>query len=398
MRKILLRARSVIRSIASLPAVIFLVFILIAFVQVAQTDENIDLPGLLGRLNITDLDTIRATLAAVITGVFTLTIFAYTMVMNVIDRSIGSYSPRLLPLIVSERYHQEILGVGAGTIAHSTILLLGVAEPPDAVSPPPLAAASAGFFAVLSLILFIYFIHRVSRSIHVNVLLYKSFCHTAKCLDVLLHRPEHYGWSDDKVETSGVTIDAAGCGYLDDVDLAGLARTGKVSALIARPGTFVYQGDPILQCVKGAELGEERLDRYFKISEDEPIDVYAVGFRHLVEVSIKAASPALNDPATALTAMHYLVQLFERLALVGRVNLYTASAGERPIRLNAWTPADLVRTCYPELRRYLNQDPWGVSAIRDGLHRIIAAYSQAEEAETVAAARQELALLHAQTS
>ena len=398
MRKILLRARSILRSIASLPTIIFIVFILIAFVQVAQTDEDTDLPGLLGRLNITDLDTIRATLAAVITGVFTLTIFAYTMVMNVIDRSIGSYSPRLLPLIVAERYHQEILGVGAGTIAHSTILLLGVAEPPDAIAPPPLAAASAGFFAVVSLILFIYFIHRVSRSIHVNVLLYKSFCHTSSCVDKLLERPERYSWSDEAPAPEVMTVKAAKCGYLDDIDLPGLARTGQVAAVVARPGSFVYQGDAVLHCLEGTELGRERLDRYFKISEDEPIDVYAVGFRHLVEVSIKAASPALNDPATALTAMHYLVQLFERLALVGRVNRYTDPDGERSIGLLAWTPADLVRTCYPELRRYLNQDPWGVSAMRDGLHRIIAAYTDAGEADTVAAARQELAELNAQTA
>ena len=398
MRKLLLRARSLIRSIASLPAVIFVVFIFIALVQVAQTDEQWELPGLLGRLDIQDLDTIRAILAAVITGVFTLTIFAYTMVMNVIDRSIGSYSPRLLPLIVSERYHQQILGVGAGTIAHSIILLLGVAEPPDAVAPPPLAAASAGFFAVLSLILFIYFIHRVSRSIHVNVLLYKSFCHTAKCLDELLNGAGTYDWSDAEVPTTGSLVFAAKCGYLDEVDLPGLVRTGKVAALIARPGTFVYQGDPILRRIEGADEGEDRLDRYFKLSEDEPIDVYGVGFRHLVEVSVKAASPALNDPATALTAMHYLVQLFERLAQVGRVNRYGDPAGEGTLRINIWTPAELIRTCYPELRRYLREDPWGVRAIRDGLQRIIEVYAKGSETETVAAARQELALLNAETA
>ena len=396
MHQLLLRARSILRSIASLPAVLFLVFIVIAFLQLAYTDERRELPGLLGRMDISDLDTIRATLAAVITGVFTLTIFAYTMVMNVIDRSIGSYSPRLLPLIVSERYHQQILGVGAGTIAHSTILLLGVAEPPDAVAPPPLAAASAGCFAVLSLILFIYFIHRVSRSIHVNVLLYKSFCHTAACLDVLLRRPARYDWSDEPFPTSGPTVNAAACGYLGEVDLAGLSGTGVVLALEARPGTFVYQGDPILRCVPGAELGEERLDRFFQISEDEPIDVYAVGFRHLVEVSVKAASPALNDPATALTAMHYLVQLFERLALVGRVNRYRGASDQPPIRLNGWTPGEMVRACYPELRRYLNRDPWGIDALRDGLRRIINAYAKIDETETVTAARQELAALNAE--
>ena len=396
MRRLLLNFRSLLRSIASLPAIIFLVFCAVAVLQLALADDDLDLPGTLGRLNIQDLDTIRATLAAVITGVFTLTIFAYTMVMNVIDRSIGSYSPRLLPLILSERYHQEILGVGAGTIAHSTILLLGVAEPPDAVAPPPLAAASAGLFAVLSLILFIYFIHRVSRSIHINALLYKSYCHTRKQLDKLAARKKRLVWADRSADTpSGTYLTARRCGYFNEVDSEGLLRHGGVEEVLARPGAFVYQGDPILRFSAGAPERRGGVDGYFKISEDEPIDVYAIGFRHLVEVAIKAASPALNDPATALTAMHYLVQLFERLAPVGRFNALRSEEGLVLLHVSAWTPADLLSNCYGELRRYLSEDPWGIDAMRDGLQRLASTYGEAGDHLTAAAARKELSLLEA---
>ncbi len=136
MRRLLLQLRDLVRSISSLPTLVFLLFVALGIIQVSTTDGDATLPGWLERFNISDLDTIRALLAAIIGGVFTLTIFAYTMVMNVIDRSIGSYSPRLLPLILAERYHQLILGVGAGTIAHSIILFLGVTEPPDNARPP----------------------------------------------------------------------------------------------------------------------------------------------------------------------------------------------------------------------------------------------------------------------
>ena len=68
-------------------------------------------------------------LAAVIGGVFTLTIFSYTMVMDVMNRSIVSYSPRLLPLILSRRYHQVMLGFSVAlTIAHALIMLLVTSE------------------------------------------------------------------------------------------------------------------------------------------------------------------------------------------------------------------------------------------------------------------------------
>ena len=393
MREIFLRGRSLLRSIASLPALIFLGFVILAVIQLAAASWDPELPDTLRKIDLTDLDTIRTTLAAVITGVFTLTIFAYTMVMNVLDRSISSYSPRLLPLILAERYHQEILGVGAGTIAHSTILLLGVAEPPDAAQPPPLAAASAGFFAVVSLILFIYFIHRVSRSIHINALLYKSFCHTRACLQEIVKPSYRLHWSEDPSDTDGDYVVTERCGYLEEIDLHGLAKEASVVEIVARPGSFLYAGDKVLR------YREERADRvgrykdYFRISENEPIDVYVIGFRHLVEVAIKAASPALNDPATSLTAMHYLVQLFEDLAAIGRHNAIGQEGRPEELRLNTWTPEELIHDLYRELRRYLENDPWGRAAIRKGLQRIESAFAAGNDERAVAAARTEAGLL-----
>ncbi|WP_116124688.1 DUF2254 domain-containing protein [Lewinella sp. IMCC34183] len=396
MRRFFFRGRDLLRSIASLPALIFFAFVVVAFVQLATTDDAQRLPRWLEGFNIQDLDTIRTILAAVVTGVFTLTIFAYTMVMNVIDRSISSYSPRLLPLILAERYHQEILGVGAGTIAHSVILLLGVADPPDAARPPVLAAASAGFFAVVSLVLFIYFIHRVSRSIHVNVLLRKSFEHTLR----RLHEITGGGARLVLVEVApdhDQYFRADTCGYLDEVDIDGLCklstRIGAPLHLLARPGSFVFVGDPVVGWSGGSPDKADEPADYFKISANEPVDSYATGFRHLVEVSIKAASPAINDPATAMTAVNYLGQLFRVLTDVPVHNAAEDTAGEGRLLLNDWTYADLLESCFRQLRCYLDSDPWGVDVLRKNLSGVEEACKRADRPEDAAAARRELALL-----
>ena len=170
--------RRIVDDISSLPALLILLFIGGAFLQLGTTRLDPDLPPALERFDLRDLNTIRAVLAAVIGGVFTLTIFTYTMVMNVIDRSVSTYSPRLLPLLTHERYHQITLGVALGTIAHA-LVLLGITEE-EALRPhPPLfAAATSGGFALVTLFLFIYFIHHVTQSIHINILLRKSFAAT----------------------------------------------------------------------------------------------------------------------------------------------------------------------------------------------------------------------------
>ena len=120
--------RRVVRSISSVPALIGFGFLALAFVQLdtSSTSAPRGLPPWLERFDLQDLDTIRSVLTAVIGGVFTLTIFAYTMVMSVINRSINNYSPRLLPLLIGKRYHQVVMGIGVGTIGHAAVLLLGL--------------------------------------------------------------------------------------------------------------------------------------------------------------------------------------------------------------------------------------------------------------------------------
>ena len=399
MRRLLLRLRDLIRSISSLPGLVFVLFVALAAVQLGTTAEAFTLPTWLEPYDISDLDTIRALLAAIVGGVFTLTIFAYTMVMNVIDRSISSYSPRLLPLILSERYHQLLLGVGAGTIAHSIILFLGVTKPPENAQPPVFAAASAGLFALVSLVLFIYFIHRVSRSIHINVVLYKSYCHTISRIHAFRRtRSDLVLLADEPGGASSGYLYADRCGYLDGVavdELVALSRkVGSPVALLARPGSFVYAGEPVLGWTSADPAVGNNAEWEVKISEQEPVDVYATGFKHLVEVAIKAASPAINDPATAMTAVNYLGQLFQQLAAIPRYNAATGRGdGGGIVRLSDWSLADLLHSCFRQLRCYLDGDPWAVDVLRKNLTRIEEACTVHAQPEGSAAARQELHFL-----
>ena len=395
MRKLMLKLRDLLRSIASLPTLIFFLFVALAFYQLSTTDGAQHLPNWLAPYNLSDLDTIRTTLAAVITGVFTLTIFAYTMVMNVLDRSISSYSPRLLPLILSERYHQEILGVGAGTIAHSTILLLGVAEPPEFGKPPVLAAASAGLFAILSLVLFIYFIHRVSQSIFINVLLRKSYDYTRRRLKRLGEQRVTFITAGDRPgDDPQPRIFADRCGYLDELDYVGLVDVArKLNTeiyLLPRPGSFVYAGDPLFSWDGTNSADLVRLDSYYTLSREEPIDVYATGFKHQVEVAIKAASPAINDPGTAMTAINYLGQLFMQLAAVKPYNAVTGPQDAGVLRLNDWQLNSLLDSCFTQLRCYLDSDPWGVDTLRENLLRIEQACAKHNHTTGASAARRQL--------
>lgn len=360
--------RRIIRSISSVPALIALCFLGLAVLQLNTSSESAphQLPRWLARFDLQDLDTIRTVLSSVIGGVFTLTVFAYTMVMSVINRSISNYSPRLLPLLIGKRYHQVVMGIGVGTIAHAALLLLGVAEKsPGIASPPVLAAASSVLFALASLGAYIYFINRVSLGIHINEVLRQSFEHTAQRIEsVQALLPRLTSQSLDVTASSmHPVLRAEQSGYLAGLDLEGLAELSTVVGtplqLIPAPGSFVHQGDVLLRaCVRLSPKHESRADRLLEVSERVPLDVYETGFKHLVEVAVKAMSPALNDPGTALTALHYLRALFVRLRTLPHHQGLNAETGAGCLYFHRFSYEELRSECLTELHQYLDEDPW----------------------------------------
>lgn len=116
------------------------------------------------QLVITDKESIKFILSFTIGGIFTLTIFTFTMVMNLLDRSISNYSPRLIPLILREKQHQIILGVTSGTLLYALIMAIFISSS-QTDNFPPIAATLAIIMSMVNIILFIYFIHSVSQTI-----------------------------------------------------------------------------------------------------------------------------------------------------------------------------------------------------------------------------------------
>ena len=389
--------RRIYRDISSLPSLIILCFIALGVYQLTTTDNDIALPDWLALLGLKDLDTIRAILGAVIGGVFTLSIFAYTMVMNVIDRSISSYSPRLLPLLIGQRYHQVMLGISVGTIAHALVLLLGTTEPsPDWPEPPVLAAASSGLFALVSLGVFIYFIHGVSQGIHINMVIRASYEHTKAAIGRLHGMSERLRQLPESERPDfGDVVRAENCGYVYDVDYDRLldlaADRGGTITLEPIVGNFVYEGDALVGYAADAEpITLADLRGRVDVTSEEPIRVVKTGFKHLVEVAVKAASPAINDPGTALTAVHYLVQLFELYAELPAFNAAVRQRDGAQVWLQRVSMADLYTLCFDELKCYLSDEPWTRQILEDAARRLAGTFERHQLAEAAERARAEM--------
>lgn len=304
-------------SIALYPVLIPTVYLVIAILVLAFESTSTaamlrdDMPpGLI------DADNSREILGTLITGIISLTVFSFSMVMIVLNGAAARLSPRVLPGLVSDTRNQVILGFYLGSIIYY-LLMIGTLNKNDPASVPTLGLLLALLFGVLCMALFVVFIRSVSQSIQVDWILSELYDGASANLDKRRQRiasvakiPDATGWW---------CLPAARPGYLREVNeqrLGKILRTHDLVAMIqVEPGFFLIEGHPLIKLSEplSEENANEVLDCFdFHDKEFADANVF-YGMRQISEIAVKAISPAINDPGTAIRAVNLLGVLLKRL-------------------------------------------------------------------------------------
>lgn len=119
-------------KIAFLPTIISIAGLALAFLMIYLEQINISrylidvAPGLV----IDDTDTAKTILSTLIGGLFSLTVFSFSMVMVLLNQASSNFSPRVLPGIISDEKHQFVLGQYIATILYNIFILISI-EPTE---------------------------------------------------------------------------------------------------------------------------------------------------------------------------------------------------------------------------------------------------------------------------
>ena len=255
----------------------------------------------------------------------------------------GNYGPRLLTNFMEDRGNQLSLATFIGSFVYSLLVLRAVRaedETPATISDAT-TTALPGFTPQLSLLVayvllglcvavLVFFLNHIPSSIRINKVLEGI---GSRLLDAIRETyPVEDEFADAREPEGGDPITAWDTGYLqliDFEDLEKIAREcGCTFSLVVRTGDFVHR-EMALMCIKGCkpEKIEERVRECFTLGatrtpEQDPqflID-------ELVEIGLRALSPGINDPFTAITALHWLGAA---TAEVGRRDLRKDVCGEK---------------------------------------------------------------------
>lgn len=328
--------KQLVTSIAFIPTLMILASLIlgIAFFYFEDIGITTGISKYLNFAMVHGAENARMILTTIIGGIISLTVFSFSMVMVVLNRASDSLSPRVLPQLVAQKFHQFVLGFYMGTIVFSLILIVNV-KPEDSI--PSLGILLAMILAICSLGLFIYFIHSISQSIQVGNILNEIYNHTLKQINRIAEQQtgNKYHTPGDLKTKKKDRLVAKNSGYYQLVNLSGLevflsSHSLKLEICIFN-GQFVTAGATLINFFNGDidEKTKNNVEKYIYFdSKVGDSDEYYFGLRKISEIAVKALSPGINDPGTALKAIRLLTLLFIQVAQLKPYRVYNNESSE----------------------------------------------------------------------
>ena len=180
-RKIADNYREIINSIGFYPSVFSIGFLFFAIITmsieyIAPVEH---LKSFISVVLVDSAENARTILSTLAGSIISLTVFSFSMVMVVLNAAGASLSPRVIPGLITRKSHQMVLGFYLGSIIYSIIMLININKlEGGSTAIPSLGVLLALVFGLISLALFVFFIHSISKAIQVDNVLNGLFRQT----------------------------------------------------------------------------------------------------------------------------------------------------------------------------------------------------------------------------
>jgi uncharacterized membrane protein len=342
----------------------------------------------------------RALLSTVAGSVITVAGTTFSITIAALTLASSQYGPRLLRTFVRDTGNQVVLGTFIATFMYCLIVLRTVRGLEDARVVPHLSVTVGVLLAAASIGVLIYFIHHVAVSIQADHVI-AAVSHD---LDAAVDRlfPDALGRDRRDLERPGATgadvpaggervIEAEASGYLQIVDAERIVRVAAERDLVLhlglQPGDFVVAGGALARAWPGERVDDETAESLAEAfvvggTRTEQQDA-RFAINQLVEIAVRALSPGVNDPFTAMTCVDRLGAALCRLAsrAMPSARRYDEDGALRVVA-PAPSYAQLLDLAFDPIRHHGRSDPW---VLRHLLARLGAVAECARSPEQAAA-------------
>ena len=346
----------------------------------------------------TGIGTARDILSATATGMIAFTGFVVASVLVVVQFAAGQYSPRLVLWFRRDALVKHAIGAFLAVFVYALVALRQI-EGGAAGFSPDITVAVALALLVGACVLFLALLQRVTDRLRPRTLFAAVLREGIKAaretypLRLGDDAPADRSWASDDPQRVVLRTRAGVVTSFDRSALVAVAtRSGAVIELVSAVGEFVDERGELMH-VHGGRADPGSLDGLVRVADERTIEQDpAFAMRIVVDLTIRALSPAINDPTTAVQGLDVLGVLVRELA--GRdleASLARDAAGD--VRLVWRSPSweDVLDLAFDEitaLRRRLDPDlPSSARPPRRSPHRDAREASRCDRGAAAAARR-----------
>jgi uncharacterized membrane protein len=250
-----------------------------------------------------------------ITMNLTFIVFTFASMLVAIQIASAQLSPRI---IVTALLRDNVIRIVAGLFTYGLVISLGARNRTETI--PDFVISIAAIWGLVSVVAFLFLIDYAARLLRpLSIVRHVAEQGLKVFADVY---PEPAGLKPDLPRLSkdalpaGRTVAHAGkSGVILAVNVRALvaaaARFGGVVELVPQVGDYVATGQPLL-IVRGdsGPIDDRHLAGQVAFGPERTIEQDSMfAFRVVVDIAVKALSPAINDPTTAVTAIDQLQRL-----------------------------------------------------------------------------------------
>lgn len=260
----------------------------------------------------------RNLLSTLLTSIITMASMAFSVTVIALSLASNTYGPRLIRIFRSDRRTQIVLGTFVLTIVYLLLVLRSNQGDWSPAEVPHAAVTMGSVLALVSVLALLAFIQGVAASIMADEVVLRVREEFDSSVEELPMMQGAGGGADSALpegfEEEAARISLPREGYVQSVEYGELVewacKNDAVIRLDFRPGDFVVEGDRkvlVHPCPTDQAQVRKEIGRFIVSGPGRtPTQDIEFSIRHLVEVAVRALSPGVNDPFTAMAVIDRL--------------------------------------------------------------------------------------------
>jgi uncharacterized membrane protein len=261
----------------------------------------------------------RTLLGAVASSTIGVAGTVFSITIAALSLAAGQMGPRLLRNFTHDRGVQVTLGIFIGTFSYALMVLRSVRTQEEGAFTPHLSLTAGILLAFVCVATLVYFVGHMAGRINVDTVIGLVSDDLRDTINRLALDSPGDAPPPASLWDGATLVTDPRHGYLQELDAEGLAdwaaEHDTALQLLVRPGDYVFPGAPIARLTRaddGAEAAIRRATALGSVRVSSADLEFPI--RQLVEVAVRALSPGINDPHTAISVLDRLGEALCRMA------------------------------------------------------------------------------------